>query len=97
MNKTQISLSDMIYDARFNNGASHLTEAQQDAIFNMVAKGCRSPMKVKLGRRLELPLSLWKDYGIYKRLVQRGSGFEYICGQDWPSEMRTLRECMTTI
>ena len=101
MNKTQISLSDMIWAARFDNGTSHLSIKQQAAILDMVGKGCRAPMKGKLARRLALPLSVWYDYGIYSRLIQENNdpcqGFEYICGQDWPSEMRTLRECMTTI
>ncbi len=93
----QINLSRMIYDARFKDGVTHLTPTQQAAIIAMVGKGCRKPMREKLWRRLGLPLSLWKDYGIYSRLVQHGTGFEYICGQSWTDEMRTLRECMTSI
>lgn len=93
----QYSLDRAIHDAKFNNGQSHLTDEQQSAIFRLVGKKCRSATKAKLGRMLELPLSLWSSYGIYSRLIlndERTSEPYYICGQSWTDEMRTLRECI---
>lgn len=93
----QYSLDRAIHDAKFDGGASHLTDDQQSAIFEMIGKGCRSATKVKLGRRLELPLSLWPSYGIFSRLILRDERTNrpyYITGQDWLAERKTLRECI---
>lgn len=89
------NLSNAIYEAKHKNGAEHLTEAQQSAILNFVGKGCRANTKETIARRLRLPLSLWKDYGIYSRIMFNDTyGADYCCGQSWNDEMRTLRECM---
>lgn len=93
----QYSLDRAIHDAKFSGGASHLTDEQQSAIFEMIGKGCRSATKAKLGRRLELPLSLWPSYGIFSRLILRDDATDrpyYITGQYWPGERKTLRECI---
>jgi hypothetical protein len=93
----QDNLSNRIYAAKFESGATHLTEAEQSAFFSLIAKGCRVNTKDKLSRRLELPLSLWNDYGIYKRVTFDEKGIYYICGQSWTDEMRVLRECVLDI
>lgn len=93
----QDSLSNRIYAAKFENGATHLTETEQSALFCLISKRCRVNTKDKLSRRLELPLSLWKDYGIYRRVTFDNQGIDYICGQSWSDEMRTLRECVLSI
>jgi len=88
------NLDNLIHDAKFKEGAFTLTEQQKTDIFRMVGKGCRQQTKDKLSRRLDLPLSLWNRYGIYSRITLDDSGADYICGQSWPDEMRTLRECI---
>ena len=89
------NLSYAIYEAKHKNGAEYLTEAQQAAILGFVGKGCRANTKQNLARRLRLPLSLWKDYGIYSRIIFDDKyGATYCCGQSWVDEMRTLRDCM---
>jgi hypothetical protein len=94
----QQNLSYAIYEAKHKNGAEYLTEAQQDAIFDFVAKGCRINTKETIKRRLNMPLSLWREYGIYSRIMFDDKyGASYCCGQSWPDEMRTLRECMTKL
>jgi hypothetical protein len=93
----QDNLSNRIYAATFENGATHLTEAEQNALFSLITKGCRVNTKNKISRRLELPLSLWNDYGIYKRVTFDEKGIYYICGQSWTDEMRVLRECVLDI
>jgi len=92
----QTNLSHAIYEAKHKNGPEYLTEIQQAAILDFVGKGCRTNTKETLARRLRLPLSLWKDYGIYSRIMFSDKyGADYCCGQSWADEMRTLRECMT--
>ena len=89
------NLSYAIYEAKHKNGAEYLTEKQQAAILSFVGKGCRANTKETIARRLRLPLSLWKDYGIYSRIMFNDKyGADYCCGQSWSDEMRTLRECM---
>lgn len=94
----QHNLSNAIYSAKFENGAEYLTENQQAAILEFVGKGCRLKTKASLKMRLSLPLSVWQDYGIYSRIILSDEyGAEYVCGQSWNDEMRTLRECMINL
>jgi len=72
---------------------TELTEQEKADFVQMIGSGCRQPTKQRLARMVELPLSLWGDYGIYSRVVFK-NGTEYICGQSWTDEMRTLRECL---
>jgi len=73
-----------------------MTDKQKADILDMVGKHCRERTKERLARKLETPLFCWKRYGIYSRIVLNDDGAEYICGQSWNDEMRTLRECILT-
>ena len=93
----QYSLDRAIHDAKFSGGQHTLNEDQQAAIFKMLATRCRSATKAKLGRRLEMPLSLWPSYGIFSRLILWDDNTNrpyYITGQDWNVERQTLRDCI---
>jgi hypothetical protein len=90
----QRNLDNLIHDAKFSEGTFALNDAQKAAILSIVGKGCRQNTKARLARRLEIPLSLWQTYGIFRRMTLIDDGAEYICGQSWPDEMRTLRECI---
>jgi hypothetical protein len=90
----QRNLDNLIYDAKHLEGTFALTDAQKADILSMIGKGCRENTKSRLARRLELPLSCWERYGIYSRMTLNDDGANYICGQSWPDEMRTLRECI---
>jgi hypothetical protein len=90
----QRNLDNLIYDAKHSEGSFTLTDAQKTAILNMVGKGCRENTKARLSRRLDVPLSCWERFGIYSRMTLNDKGAEYICGQSWNDEMRTLRECI---
>jgi hypothetical protein len=90
------SLSDLIWCAK-NYKRDHqidLSKNQIDMIVSMIGYRCRAETKSKLQRRLALPLSLLKNHGIYDRLMIGDQSVEYICGQSWDDEMRTLRECL---
>ena len=90
----QDSLSNRIYAAKVEGGATHLSESEQISLYKLISSRCRHNTKSKIGWRLELPLPLWKDYGIYSRVVFVNGEVDYICGQSWHDEMRTLRECV---
>ena len=93
----QDNLSNRIYDAKFESGALYLSESEQTSLLTIIGKGCRANTKDKLTRRIALPLSLWTDYGIFRRVTFVNGEVDYICGQSWNDEMRTLRECILDI
>jgi hypothetical protein len=91
------NLDRAIHDAKFGsieNTCNTLNDSQIDDILSMIGKGCRARTKERLAFRLRVPLSLWKSYGIYSRMTLTEDSAEYICGQSWTDEMRTLRECI---
>jgi hypothetical protein len=97
------SLSDRIWTAKKEQPhTKHIDEIfphmlshkQIDLLVSMIGYRCRAETKSKLQRRLALPLSLLKNHGIYDRLMIGDQSVEYICGQSWDDEMRTLRECL---
>jgi hypothetical protein len=92
----QVNLDNFIWDALNTEGVFKLTDKQKADILDMVGKHCRERTKERLARKLETPLFCWKRYGIYSRIVLNDDGAEYICGQSWNDEMRTLRECILT-
>jgi hypothetical protein len=93
----QYNLDSAIYDAahdRSDKKYDQLNDAQVSALLSLIGKGCRQNTKEKLARRLKTPLSLWKRYGIFSRVILTDNDVDYICGQSWTDEMRTLRECI---
>lgn len=90
----QDNLSNRIYDAKFNNGPQHLANSEVYGLLEIISSRCRKDTKAKLHDMLLLPLSNWTDYGIYRRVTFVNGQVDYICGQSWTDEMRTLRECI---
>lgn len=92
-----VSLSDLIYKAKSEQNFDvqiDLSNDQVDELVKMIGYRCRHDTKAKLRRRLELPLALLRNHGIYGRVVITENGCTYYCGQSWDDEMRTLRECL---
>ena len=98
-----VILSDLIYKAKSEQPSvksvdeimTHfLNDNQVDELVKMIGYRCRHDTKAKLRRRLELPLALLRNHGIYCRVVITENGCDYICGQSWDDEMRTLSECL---
>lgn len=90
----QQNLNNLIWDAKHSEGTFSLTDKQKADILRMVGNKCRHETKARLSRRLDVPLSCWESFGIYSRMTLDDKGADYICGQSWPDEMRTLRECI---
>ena len=90
----QRNLDNTIWECKHKDSDYRLTDEAKADILRMIGKGCRENTKARLARRLELPLSCWERYGIYSRLILKDDGADYICGQSWNDEMRTLRECI---
>lgn len=91
------NLGRAIYDAKngsIDDTSTTLNDAQINDILGMIGHRCRVKTKNRLASRLRLPLSLWTRYGIYSRMMLNANGADYICGQSWDDEMRTLRECI---
>jgi hypothetical protein len=88
------TLDNLLWDAKHKEGTYALTDKQKADILAMIGKRCRQTTVDRLARRLELPLSLWQRFGIYSRLTLDDNGADYICGQSWLDEMRTLRQCI---
>ena len=88
------TLDNLLWDAKHKEGTYALTDKQKADILDMIGKRCRQTTVDRLARRLELPLSLWQRFGIYSRLTLDDNGADYICGQSWIDEMRTLRQCI---
>ena len=93
---TTDTLRNRIWDAKYgkSESPSTLTDQEKAEILAMVGNRCRAETKRKLERRLDLPLSLWDSFGIYDRIKFENGRVDYITGQDYTYEMRTLRECI---
>ena len=86
----QISLRTLIDDK------AELTELQKDSLYDLLSKHCRADTRKSLYRRIfECPLSLWDSFGIYSRVMAESDGtFSYCAGQDYTSEIATVRKCV---
>lgn len=73
---------------------SELTEAEKDSLSKLVSKKCKAETKDKISRMLDVPLSCWKNHGIYGRVIFEDGEAHYITGQSYPDEIRTVRECI---
>jgi len=87
-----ISLESMIYDA----GSEPLPEPVQAGLLALLGARCRGATKARLARRLAWPAHLWFHYGIYHRVHIDPDNWKvsYCAGQDYTSEIRTVRECV---
>lgn len=85
----EVNLRDAIFDAKNIGGT--LTDWQQTELMALLGSGCRKDTKARLSRRLAVPLSLWPYYGIFER-VTLSPIVEYVPGQSYPDEIRTVRQ-----
>lgn len=85
-------LSTRIYEAKFDNTGLRLTEAEQASLTALLGKRCNAQTKSRLAYKLSLPLYLYSDYGIYRRVSFDNGRAEYCAGQSYTDEIRTVRE-----
>lgn len=97
-NAREISLSDVL-DGRYittNHEWKNLNENVASELFDLfrkfVAKTARGNRRARISNASS---GYMKNYGIFRRLIYNfeRDRVEYICGQDWDSEMATLRDC----
>ena len=89
-----VSLDQLIYEAKYNPDFKPLTGEQKDRMIEIFGHRCRAKTKDALYRRL-CSLSTMKSYGIFTRVAFWPDGtVEYIPGQDYNAEIRTVRECI---
>ena len=82
--KNQVSLSDVIYQQ------DYLSNEQIAELIGIIGYRCRFDTKDKLDRRLQHP-ALLRNYGIFTRVIVSPM-VEYVAGQDYTAEIKTVRE-----
>ena len=91
------NLSNRIHEATFKNQSLHLTEAEQISLVALLGKGCRVKTKDRLAYKVSLPLYIFSDYGIYRRVSFDNGRAEYCAGQSYTDEIRTVRELILEV
>lgn len=72
-----------------------LNEAQKTSLLALFGSGCRAPRVRALRACFDDNCRRVKSYGILKRVHLTDEGASYCAGQDYPSEIRTVREILT--
>jgi hypothetical protein len=90
-------LSTKIFEATHDNKAVHLTEQEQASLAALLGKGCRARTKERLAYKLSLPLYIYQDFGIYRRVSFDNGCAEYCAGQSYTDEVRVVRDLILDI
>lgn len=97
----QITLANVISKRRFNRQDGHhdwsgeLNEAQRVSLLALFGSGCRAPRVRSLRACFDDNCRRVKSCGILERVQLTEDGASYCAGQDYPSEIRTVREILT--
>lgn len=78
----------------FNNQKSNLTEEDIDQIIAIVGHRCRIKTIQRLRSILTYHPSSIQSFGILERLIKENGKWQYVAGQSYPDEIRTVRECI---
>ena len=71
-----------------------LSQQDIEEIIGIVGDRCRHNTKARLRSILTYGSSTIPDYGIMRRLMFTRGRWEYVAGQCYTSEIKTLRECI---
>ena len=78
----------------FNNQKSKLTAQDIDAIISIIGHRCREKTVNRLRAILTYSPSMIPEFGILNRLILDEHGWSYCAGQDYTSELKTVRDCI---
>ena len=78
----------------FNNQKNSLSDKDIEQIVAIVGHKCSQKTKTRIQSILKYGPSLIPTYGIFSRLIKENDQWEYIAGQSYPDEIRTLRNCI---
>lgn len=87
----QINFNDYL---RSNREQLELTGQDIEQIIEIVGYRCRVKTVNRLRSILTYGLGRIMSYGIFNRLVKEDRGWTYVAGQDYTSEIKTLRDCI---
>ena len=87
----QINFNDYL---RSSNQNLELTDQDIEQIIEIVGYRCRVKTVNRLRSILTYGLGSIQSYGIFNRLIKEDRGWTYIPGQDYTSEIKTLRDCI---
>lgn len=79
-------------EINFNDKKLNLTENDIDQIVSILGKKCRINTIRRLRSILTYSPSMIKSYGILNRLILEDNQWRYIAGQDYVSEVKTVRQ-----
>jgi len=79
-------------EINFNDKKSNLTENDIDQIVSILGKKCRINTIRRIRSILTYNSSMIKSYGILNRLILEDNQWRYIAGQDYVSEVKTVRQ-----
>ena len=78
----------------FNDLKHKLTNLDVDQLVILIGHGCRHKTKVRIRSILTYGWGSVGSFGIYNRLIKEGGKWDYIAGQSYSDEIRTLRDCI---
>ena len=82
----QITLNDYI-----QSPSSHLNAVQINGLMEIFGKGCREKNKRRLRSLLTYGVHSLEPCGMFGRVIFEGDSVEYCAGQDYTSEIATVR------
>lgn len=89
-----ISKRRIIEPEGWQDWSGELNAAQRASLFELFGKGCRENTKRALRACFEDNCRRVKSYGIIRRVQLSEDGASYCAGQDYPSEITTVRKIL---
>lgn len=78
----------------FNNQKANLADKDIDDILKIIGYRCRVKTVNRLRSILTYSRSIIPEHGILSRLILDEHGWHYCAGQDYASEIKTVRDCI---
>ncbi len=78
----------------FNNQKTSLTETDIDQLIMIIGYRCRVKTCNRLRSILTYSPSLVPSYGIFDRLIKDNDQWQYVAGQSYTDEIKTVRQCI---